>query len=475
MRLQNKCAWLLVAAFGLLLAGCGQDKTVIPADAPGYVNGKPVHPTIKIGKPYRIGWKKYYPKYDPNYDEVGIASWYGPNFHGKMTANGETYNQWAMTAAHPTLPMPSLVRVTNVETQQSVVVRVNDRGPFAEDRVIDLSRAAAEALGTHAKGIAKVRVEYLPEETERYIAKLQLKKPDEWQDIDVAQASSEEGARQDEPAEAQQAFDEEGMASWYGADFHGNETAYGETFDKTALTAAHPTLPQNSLVRVTSVKTQKSVVVRINDRGPFTKSRIIDVSAAAADALGIRARGTSKVRLQYLDDNSSPITAAKPALEALPPKLTPSEPSLSAQTVPSHFGYQDAKPETTTIAERGVVMEEIGYEEDAFSVLDEQPESKPSAPFVRFTNTPKPAVAPSVRPSVAQSGKHIFVRVGTFGVQENANQLAQRLQTVSPARVRQQGAQWVVELGPVFNRGIAIELKNKLQQHGIQDAVIVED
>jgi rare lipoprotein A len=113
------------------------------------------------GPPYQVAGKWYVPAYEPNYDEVGIASWYGPTFHGKDAASGEVFDEMAMTAAHPTLPIPSLVRVTNLENGKSVVVRLNDRGPFVDDRIIDLSRAAGKALDMHDKGTAKVRVQYV--------------------------------------------------------------------------------------------------------------------------------------------------------------------------------------------------------------------------------------------------------------------------------------------------------------------------
>lgn len=115
----------------------------------------------KIGKPYQVGGIWYYPREDEHYDATGIASWYGPQFHGKPTANGERFDQEGLTAAHPTLPMPVLVRVTNLENGRSLVVRVNDRGPFAAGREIDLSRKAAEMLGYDRKGTAKVRVQYV--------------------------------------------------------------------------------------------------------------------------------------------------------------------------------------------------------------------------------------------------------------------------------------------------------------------------
>ncbi|MGH1403289.1 MAG: septal ring lytic transglycosylase RlpA family protein [Alphaproteobacteria bacterium] len=119
----------------------------------------------KVGSPYTIKGKKYYPSVDYDYNQTGVASWYGPNFHGKMTANGETYNQNDLTAAHKTLPMPSIVRVTNLENGLSLIVRVNDRGPYAHGRIIDLSKRSAELLKFKNQGVAKVRVQLLEAES----------------------------------------------------------------------------------------------------------------------------------------------------------------------------------------------------------------------------------------------------------------------------------------------------------------------
>jgi rare lipoprotein A len=119
----------------------------------------------KVGKPYQISGVWYYPQVDYGYDETGIASWYGPGFHGKKTANGETYDQNALTAAHRTLPMPSLVEVTNLQNGRSLRLTVNDRGPFAHGRIIDVSRRASQLLGFHRRGTARVRVRILPAES----------------------------------------------------------------------------------------------------------------------------------------------------------------------------------------------------------------------------------------------------------------------------------------------------------------------
>ena len=119
----------------------------------------------KLGKPYKVNGVWYFPKEDAKYDEIGVASWYGPGFHQKITANGEYFDMDLVTAAHKTLPLPSVVRVTNLENGRSLLVRVNDRGPFVNDRIIDLSRKAADLLGFIAKGTAKVRVELMPEQS----------------------------------------------------------------------------------------------------------------------------------------------------------------------------------------------------------------------------------------------------------------------------------------------------------------------
>ena len=114
-----------------------------------------------VGKPYRIRGRIYRPRLDPSYDRTGLASWYGPNFHGRRTANGEIYDQYALSAAHPTMPLPSYARVTNVKNGLSTIVRVNDRGPYHGERVIDLSGAAAKRLDYRDTGIARLRVQYV--------------------------------------------------------------------------------------------------------------------------------------------------------------------------------------------------------------------------------------------------------------------------------------------------------------------------
>ena len=154
---------LAALALALTVGACGSSRGV-----PG-PTGTPYRAYL-VGQPYQINGRTYVPREDFDYDRTGTASWYGSDFHGRRTANGETYDMNAMTAAHPTLPMPTIVRVTNLDNGRSVIVRINDRGPFAEDRIIDMSRAGARELGFEGKGLARVRVAVLRE------ASLQLKR-----------------------------------------------------------------------------------------------------------------------------------------------------------------------------------------------------------------------------------------------------------------------------------------------------------
>ena len=119
----------------------------------------------KIGNPYVVDGKRYFPKKNLNYDEKGIASWYGPKFHGKLTANGEIFNQYKLTAAHKTLPIPSAVKVTNLKNNKSLILRINDRGPFVNDRIIDLSYQSAKKLNLLEAGTGFVRVQVLRPES----------------------------------------------------------------------------------------------------------------------------------------------------------------------------------------------------------------------------------------------------------------------------------------------------------------------
>lgn len=154
-----RAAAFVIALASLATTGCGS----APRTAGPPAEGRGAY---KVGKPYTINGETYSPHEDPDYRETGVASWYGPGFHGRRTANGEVYDQNDWTAAHRTLPMPSVVRVTNLDNGASTVVRINDRGPFARSRIIDLSRNAARELDMMRSGTANVRVEIMLRESD---------------------------------------------------------------------------------------------------------------------------------------------------------------------------------------------------------------------------------------------------------------------------------------------------------------------
>jgi rare lipoprotein A len=172
----RRAAAALIAATGLLaLAACAETELAINtakriAPAESSPSAHPVQGLYKVGKPYQVNGVWYYPRVDYSYDETGIASWYGPDFHARRTANGEIYDMNALTAAHKTLPLPSIVRVVNLRNGRAVKLRVNDRGPFVNGRIIDVSRRAAQLLGFIGQGTAPVRVEVIADESRRVAA-----------------------------------------------------------------------------------------------------------------------------------------------------------------------------------------------------------------------------------------------------------------------------------------------------------------
>ena len=154
----------LVLLAGAALSACATPQPKYAAWTPGLGHGalpSGAGGRYKVGDPYQVAGIWYVPKEQPNYDETGTASWYGDEFNNKATANGEIFDMNAVSAAHPTLPLPSMVEVTNLDNGKKIQVRVNDRGPYVAGRLIDLSHAAAHELGYDSKGLAHVRVRYV--------------------------------------------------------------------------------------------------------------------------------------------------------------------------------------------------------------------------------------------------------------------------------------------------------------------------
>ena len=169
---------LALMASPVLLAGCAETELFVHTakQLQGPASERDKLGVYKVGAPYKIAGSWYHPKIDYRYSKTGIASWYGPKFHGKKTANGAIFDQNAVSAAHKTLPLPSRARVTNLENGRSISVLVNDRGPFVGNRIIDLSRRSAQLLGFQKQGTARVRVTVMEDES-RTLASVASGKP----------------------------------------------------------------------------------------------------------------------------------------------------------------------------------------------------------------------------------------------------------------------------------------------------------
>jgi len=151
-------------AVSLAMSGCSSNDPFAGVGSPVYPGNRPPPKgggKYQLGKPYQVAGRWFTPREQPGYDKVGIASWYGPKFNRRKTSNGEWFDMNYLSAAHPTLPLPSFAKVTNLENGRAVVVRINDRGPFVKDRIIDLSKRAAQQLDMIGKGSARVRVQYI--------------------------------------------------------------------------------------------------------------------------------------------------------------------------------------------------------------------------------------------------------------------------------------------------------------------------
>jgi peptidoglycan lytic transglycosylase len=169
--LRRLAGFLGLIAGGLLLANCSGNVASRVDPRYGVASSARVVPlgkrapkgggVYRVGHPYTVAGRTYIPKLDTRYDKIGMASWYGDAFHGRYTANGEIFDENAISAASPTMPLPSYARVTNLSNHRSIVVRVNDRGPFAADRLMDVSVKTAKLLGFYHKGVTRVRVQYV--------------------------------------------------------------------------------------------------------------------------------------------------------------------------------------------------------------------------------------------------------------------------------------------------------------------------
>lgn len=417
-----------------LLAACASTPKNY-GDAPGFVNGKPIHPTVKIGSPYTLKGETYRPHYDPYYSQTGEASWYGPGFHGEKTANGEQYNQYAFTAAHRTLPLPSMIRVTNLANGKSVIVRVNDRGPFANDRILDVSKAAAQELDMIRSGVAKVKIEYLKRETEAYIAQLSGTK-----------------------SQAQRAWEEKNLT--YDTASKTDRTSDGSWFDVIIPSAHAESAPNSSDSR--NISASKPV----NQRDVIASSDLPPIQTASNQAeLPEKIVVSDKMPPQPLPDNHSQSTAnvARQTSESFAPVANNSVESYA------YSPYDVLEPDKHKTVSVATVTPNTTAPPQ---ILDKSTYRSHGPPLSKQ----KPRVNRGAIDTPAKTG--LFIQVGAFSSKENALKIKSRFDKVAHTSV--QGVPpdipslYRVRLGPFDSRYQAESVLVQVRENGAPDAQLLK-
>lgn len=425
--------WPLAAAVALALGACSTSSGNKTASGKAAVQGG-----YKIGVPYQIEGKWYYPKENFEYEQVGVASWYGHPFHGKTAASGERYDMWAMTAAHKTLPMPSLVEVTNLENGRTARLRVNDRGPFVDGRIIDVSRAAARELGFEMNGTAKVRVRILRTESEELKQIAMGNQPSSSRSVQLA---GNPGPAATPPSTLQPVVQQS---------------------PSPVPAATQPVTTQPIRAAGPGGAGQGTPLVL----GPSAKP-----AASSYPAQQAQAPARTQVRRSIVGEELPPVGGAKSAPPASSTSPRPS--SGGAVTTPPKSGSWP--PERRTVIER-----DGNPQPGAPSVTTSRRTIYPqrplaSRPGIRLERTPTP---PPVASTPAGKGR-IYVQAGAFRSHGNALRLRDRLSRIGKVRIDQldRGGQplYRVRVGPVATHNEGARLLTQVVEAGQRDARIVKD
>ena len=479
-----------LAGLGLilaLLAGCSTPReSELNRNMPAHMQfgfdakGRVVT-NYKVGNPYQVAGKWYYPAEDYNYREEGIASWYGPGFHGKRTANGEIYDMNALTAAHKTLPMPSVVMVTNLENGRAMKVRVNDRGPFVDGRIIDLSRRAAQLMGMEQQGTARVLVELVPEDsmTLKNIAMDQSKPP-------TLEAPEVKAAPRD-PVVAE-SLDPPSMGS------------------ESSRPSSPPNRPTNiaSNPQLSSPSINRPSAPRAPQPTQPTVSRPAQPSAPSRPSMPSRPAPPQQVAATPAPSSPpitrtnlpSPPTSPPPVSTASAPNPSPSLPS------PSGLSPSTGSPSVTSSSGSGVNLPSVS---DVTSAAESALKSQTSSASLAESATdmlPTPqellerqlqndGSADGTETSAAEEANRleppeniqlpdgVFIQAGAFSDINNARRLEAQLSGLGNVFVAMVdvGGQVLhrVRVGPIPDRTVADQLLEYMQTEGYGEARIVDD
>lgn len=376
----------------------------------------------KVGQPYEIDGTWYTPREEHDYNEVGISSWYGSDFHDKRTANGDIFDKNALTAAHRTLPMPSMVRVTNLENGRTLILMVNDRGPFAKGRILDVSERASEILGFKHKGIAKVRVTYLPGQSKRLLADLNASQGD----IDLGNTPEV-------------------------ADFAGPQIAKK---------------PQGFLDRLAYVlgKTPKPAQTA-KDPSPIPSTTPSSHNNGTMTLGQMRTLEKLEQRIAKTEQISSTFdTARTPAPSSIQDTPSPEEEAMSQEIT--------SEPAPVAIQESPAMPTQV-LADDSASSVPSSTLAPPPTEVASLSNLPLQKVMPE--PSIPRH----YVQVGAYGVRDNAERVANEIAILGNVNTDTldtgQRELYRVRLGPLYDKTIANALLTKVVTMGHVDAVIIDE
>ncbi len=433
---------LVCGALALALAACAETQLVANSTKLVTTPNAPQRPPVyKIGKPYQLEGVWYYPKVDYSYDESGIASWYGPDFNGKPTASGEIYDQNGLTAAHRTLPMPTIIQVTNLENGRSIKLRVNDRGPFAHGRIIDVSQRAAQLLGFIEQGTARVRVQVIADESQALAAALS-------------------GGTMVPDGEPQP------IAPTAAPTVPVTEANLSTLSAKLPATTGSPSTVASSAVTASPAAVPPATAAPTIPAAPAPSSMGSAVTAPAATTTThgtVAPPGTPSIMLDKPGTTASTAAPAPAPSSTMVAAATPAPTTTVAPATTTVAPAPASSSTTTTVAPATTTTVAPASGSTVVAAAQPTAEYEPSG---KVTQLP-------VKPS------SIFIQAGAFTKRQNAETLTAELRrlghaTMTPIKVG--GQQFYrVRLGPLSSVTEADRLLNELVRNGHPEARIVVD
>ncbi len=463
--------YALVVFAGMLLSACGSKSPYGGSDQPK---------NIKIGKPYSVKGEDYVPKYDPSYNKEGMASWYGPGFHGRMTASGEEYDENELTAAHATLPLPSIARVTLLKTGKSILVRINDRGPFSSKRIIDLSKGSAKEIGLIKYGVSRVRVEYLPEETEEYLIASGIPVPDYMKQrkavthaevVSIKRSKFEANGEyvNPEPKQVQE------KPSFFASLFGGGTKKRPDKVNYSSNAASAPLdvsyQPMRRDVPLETVDAAAVDAITVADTAPVEVMSVQNLPPVES-AKNIPSSSSTMSK----DDAVRVVTSSK---------HVPATPSVTAKLRMPEENKSDAILTNSNKALSAPRLASSPFKAEKISdakLVDVAMSKTPSLSFAikdSTLNLNKPTVSAKVDATALQEARDgtFLIQAGSFSERENARKQADALAEIAKAEIREASVSGLtiyrVVVGPVGSKDAADKLHDQVVAKGFADARVI--